>query len=811
MIPDIKYGFRQLIKYPGFTAIAALTLALGIGVNTTMFSVMSALIFTDSKAPASERLVAVFRTSPQSQQWPHAPANFYDYQKQAASFEHVAAYSWNNNNLAEPGQPAERLPSMAVTGDFFTIFGIPPALGRTIGPDDDRPGVGRVAVLSDGFWRDHFASDPNVVGRSVRMDGQPLTIIGVMPPAMDNTLYWGHIDLWSPLAMTGPVRQNRDNNWMQIIGRLKPGVSLQQAQLEATAIAGRLAHDFPDTNAQNGLHLVSWNALLVGDESRKLSWLCMSLAGFVLLIACANLANLQLARMASRLREHAVRIALGATRLQLIRQLLVENILLSFLGGALGTLLAAWGTKLIGREILISEVPGYEFPMDTRVLVFTLIASVMTGLIVGLVPAWIASRADVNSALKQGSRGSEGGGSRHRLRQILVVSELALALMLLAGAGYFVRGMQRFSTMDTGWKPDGLITASMSIPFNANYTTDEQCRAFFDKLSRKLTELPGAKETAIAATLPITGSWRSGQILIEGRPIPPKGKETLSYYDSVTPGQFSTVGMRLISGRDFLDSDRPNSRQVAIINETMARVLWPGESAIGKRVREVDPVHENWLEVVGVVGDVHPTLELFRSLDTPFQIYLPLNQTESHNVHWLSLAIRSSAPQATVAAALRTAVQEIDPDQPVYSIISAREAMENVTRGLTLVSQILEVFALIGLALSSVGIYGVVANVVAQRTTEIGIRMALGAQEKDVLWMVLGQGMRLALIGTAIGLACSWGLVRLLNSMLPLIHGSDPVAMTVVATLLVAVALLACWLPARRATLVNPVVALRGD
>jgi predicted permease len=811
MLSDIRYGFRQLTKYPGFTAIAVLTLALGIGVNTAMFSVLNALVFDVSKAPDAGSLVCVLRTSPQAQDWPHAPANFYDYQKQASSFEHLAAYCNTNNSLSEPGQPAERLPAMMVTGDFFSIFRIGPIVGRLIGPDDDRPGSNRVAVLTEAFWKSHYASDPAVVGRNVRMDGQQFTIIGVAPTSLENPLAWGHLDLWTPMGLNAEGKASRGNNWMQIVGRLKPGVTQAQAQLEATAIAARLAHDYPDNDAGNSLRVADWNKTLAGDASTKLSWLCMSLAGFVLLIACANLANLQLARMAARLREHAVRIALGASRMQLVRQLLVENILLSLLGGALGVLLATWGTKFLGNRIVIGNVPGYVLPVDTRVLVFTIVASIITGVLVGVVPAWMSSGTNVNSALKQGSKGSDGGGSRHRIRQGLVVGELALALLLLAGASYFVRGMQRFTSMDSGWKPDGLIVANLSLPFNENYKTDEQVRGFMDKLRAKMDTLPGVSQSAIAASLPITGPWSSSYFVVEGRPMPEKTKEPLAGFDPVSPNHFSTVGIKILSGHEIVESDRPTTVQVAVINESMARTLWPNTSAIGKRFHEGNSEKSPWIEIVGVAADVHATLEVFRSVDTPFEVYRPLTQTPGDQAHWISVALRSSAPASTIATALRVAVQQIDPDQPVYTIMSAREAMGNITRGLNLISEILRVFALIGLLLSAVGIYGVIANVVAQRSTEIGIRMALGAQASDVLWMVLGQGMRLSIIGTVIGVASSWGLFRLLSSMLPVIHGSDPLAVILIAVVLIAVALLACWLPARRATLVNPVVALRGD
>ena len=811
MLSDLRYAFRQLVKNPGFTVVALLTLALGIGVNTTMFSVLNALVLQASHAREPSRMVAVFRTSPQSQEWPHSPANFYDYQRQNTSFEQLAAFSWTNFNLAETGQPAERLSGMSASGDFFRIFGIPPALGRVFGPRDDEAGVGQVAVLSNGFWRAHYAADPGVIGRIVRMDGQPVTIVGVMPPEFDNVTYWGHVDLWRPSALDGPSRQIRNNNWLQVLGRLKPGVTLGQAQSEADAIAGRLARDYPQNNAGIGLRLSPWSAVTTGDLSRRISWLCMGLAGFVLLIACANLANLQLVRMTARIREHAVRIALGASRMQLIRQLLVESVLLSAVGGVLGIWVASWGAKLIGGEVYITGVQGLDLPINGNVLSFTLLASLATGIAVGTIPAWIASRTDVNAALKQGARGSSGDRSRHLFRQALIVSELALALILLTGAGYFVRGMQRAVRADQGWRPDGLVIASISLPFNPSYTTDAQCRAFFDKLGAKLAGLPGVRQSTVSAYLPVSGFWRSSGIAVEGRPAAARGKEPLVYYNSVSPGHFDTLGMRLIRGREFTDADRADSRNVAIINETMASRLWPGGDPLGKRIGDPDPAHPDWLEIVGVVNDVHSTIEIVRRPDTPFQVYRPLVQTPSQFVHWFNVAVRSTVPEATVGSALRAAVQQIDPDQPVYAIVSAPESMKQMTEGLSLTGQILGVFALIGLGLAAVGIYGVIANLVAQRTSEIGIRMALGAQAHDVLWLVLGQGVRLACIGTAIGLVCSWGLVRLLIAIIPAIPGGDPASVAAVAALLVAVALFACWLPARRATRVDPIIALRSE
>jgi predicted permease len=811
MLSHLNFALRQLRKKPGFTAIAALTLALGIGVNTMMFSVLDAIVLRALPVHDFDRVISVFRRTPKAQSWPTSPANFLDYQRQATSFERLAASSWMNYNLAEPGQPAERLRGVSVSGEFFPIFGIAAQLGRTIGPADDSPGAPRVTVLSDGFWRSHFAADPAVIGKVVRLDSQPVTIVGVMPKQIEDPMYWGHVDAWEPLALTAPGRADRGNNWLQMIGRLKPGVTVAQAQSEATAIAGRLEHDYPDTNSQSGLRLQPFSEVRTGDLSRRISWLCMGLAGFVLLIACANLANLQLARMAERVREHAVRIALGATRLQIIGQLLVESVLLSLLGGALGILIAQWGTRLIGRGIYIGGSPGFDIPINAQVLGFTVLASALTGIAIGTLPAWIASRTDVNHALKQGSRGSTADGKRHLFRQALIVLELALALVLLSGAGFFVRGMQRLANAELGWKADGLVIGSMSLPFNAHYASDEQVQAFFNKLAPKLAGLPGATQTSIASALPAQGIWRSSSFAVQDQPAPPRGKEPLAYDISCTPGNFANLGMRIISGRDFTDADRAGSAHVAIIDENLARHFWPGQSAIGKRIGDIDPKNPDWQEVVGVVSHVRTTLELVLPADSPFQVYRPLAQTPGDLIHWFNVVVRSTAPQAVVAESLRAAVSQIDSDQPIYAIESAREAMSEITSSFVLTSDILAGFALIGLVLSAIGIYGVIANLVAQRTAEIGIRMALGAQINDILWLVLGQGVRLAVLGIGIGLACAWGLVRVLTAAVPSIPGGDPRAVGIVACLLGAVAILSCWLPARRAAKVDPVIALRGD
>jgi len=812
MISDIRFAFRQLLKNPGFTAAAVLTVALGVGVNTTMFTVLNTVILHPSFAADSGRLVSVYQSSPQSQKWPQVPANFHDLKTQSTSFQSLAAFVITNFNLAEPGQPAERVPGMSVSADFFPVLGVAPQLGRNFTAQEDGPGGGRVALISNRFWRSHYDGDPAVVGRRVRMDGQPVTIAGVMPPELDSPLTWGHVDVWQPLAYGEGAWQIREGNgWIQGIGRLRPGVTAAQARAEASTIALRLAHDHPKTNAETGFNVIPWDRDRIAESSRQLCWLSMALAGFVLVIACANLTNLQLARMSGRVLEHALRLALGASRISLIRLFLVESLVLSLAGGALGVLLASVGTRLIGSEIVIGDLPGLDMPIDSTVLLFTLAATVATGAIVGTTPAWIAAKTEVNSTLKQNGRSQTGDRSRHRVRQALIVAELVLALTLLAGAGFLVRGMQRISRADLGWRPDGLMTAVLNLPFNASYATDAQCRAFYDKLYARVTGLPGVRDAAISATLPVTGPWSKGGIAIEGRPPAPSGKEPLTYYNPVTPGYFTAIGARIVRGRDFTPADRADSRQVIIIDEAMADKLWPGEDPIGKRIGDVDPAMHDWREIVGVVSNVHAALEFIRQPDTPFVSYRPLAQVPSGTTHWLSIAVRSSAPASTVGPALRQAVAQLDPDQPVSSFFTAPQAIDNLKEGFDVIGQLLSAFAAVGLALSAVGIYGVIANLVAQRRTEIGIRMALGAQTNDVLWLVLRQGLRLALLGAVIGLACAWALTRVLSAALPSVPGSDPVAILLIAVLLVSVAVLASWLPARGAARIDPVEAIRPE
>jgi len=801
---DLKFALRSLAKSPGFTAVALLTLALGIGVNTSMFSVLEALMFR-TPYPDDTRLVRIYRTSPQSRQWPHSAANFLDHRAQAQSFERIAANSWASYNLAEPGQPAEQLRGLNVTADFFPLLGVQPEAGRFFTSDEDAPGKNRVIVISHATWLQRFGGARDAIGRTLRIDGEPVTVIGVMPARFDHRLRWGRIDAWRPIALSDAARQDRGNNYLHEIARLKPGVTLAQAQAEMDALAARLAAAYPQNNAQNGLRLVPF-ARSGDDFGSRLTWFVVGLAGFVLLIACANLANLQFARHASHAREQAIRAALGASRVRLMRGVLAESLVLALAGGALGLLVALWSNDAIGTRLMISDLSGLAIPLDWRALAFTFAASSATGLAFGALPAWFSSRADVNATLKQGGRGTTAGRATHRVRHALIVTEFGLALVLLAGAGFFLRGLDRFLQRDAGWRVDGLVTGHINL-VGKNYSTADQRRAFHERLAERMATLPGVDRAALSTGMPTWGFGSSSNFLIEHQARPAGGSEPLATEAWITPGYFETLGLPLLQGRDFATTDRADTPDVVIINETMARTFWPGENPLGKRLGAIDPKRPGWRVVVGIVRDAEVT-GYFGADDTRFQAYRPLAQAPAA---YLTVVMRTPLAPEAVALELRRAVAAIDPDQPVYQVDSVHREIDRALSGSRLAGAVLTGFALLGLLLAGVGIYGVIAQSVVERTNEIGVRLALGAQLHDVLALVLGHGLRLAVLGAAFGLAGAFGIARLLRAIAPGMPPAEPGTAASVTIGLLAVAALACWLPARRAAKIDPIVALRAE
>jgi predicted permease len=800
---DVRYSLRQLLKHKGFTVVAVLTLALGIGVNTAMFSVLNTFLFRSLPYPEPDRLVRVFRTSPHSQSWPFSNANFFDQHDQNTVFEKMAAYTYASRNLSEQGQTAELLRSLAGTADFLPLFGVAPAQGRAFKPEDFEPGTDNVVILTDRFWNRRFGGDPNIIGRRLQIDEKTVEIVGVMPAGFEHPILWGPIDIWQPLAFTKEQRANRNTNYLSEIGRLKPGVSIKQAEQSLVTLAANIGRQ-NSSNEGESLRLEPLQRSISDDIGRTVMWFTFGLAGFVLLIACANLANLQLVRTAARSRELAVRAALGAGRMRLLRHSLTESIVVALFGGVISLVIALWGVSFISNR-LFNDLPGASVQLDYKVFGFALLCSVLTGVLFGTVPAWFASRADVNLALRENSRGSTAGRSQNRLRHLLIVGEVAFAMVLLAAAGLFLRGLQRFINADPGWRVDGLITAQMTLR-GERYADDKARVAFLNQLENRLRTLPGVEHAAIGGSHPAFGYNSSNSFLVAGRPDPPADKMPEIFVEPVTSDYFETLGARLQQGRTFNAADVADHPLVVIINETTARTFWPNESPIGKRVSDAGK-ERTYFEVVGVVNDLAFPASLGEPY-TRFESFVPAAQAAPV---YLTLVLRTSGNPEAFGNTLRSAVAGLDPNLPVYRIRTAQTAVEQGLGSISLLGSLLGAFAVVGVILAAIGIYGVVSYTVVQRTGELGIRMALGAQSRDVLWLVLGKGALLVLFGAVLGGLSAYGVARLLISLIPSLPTSDPLVLPVTTLVLIAVALLACYIPARRATRVDPLVALKSE
>jgi putative ABC transport system permease protein len=800
---DLRYSLRMLLKHKGFTVIAALTLALGIGVNTAMFSVLNTFLFGSLPYPQSERLIRVWRTSPHSQSWPHSTANFFDQHDQNTVFEKMAAYNFASRNLTESGQTAERLLSLAATADFFPLLGVAPAHGRVFKPEEFEPSADNVIVLSDRFWTRRFGSDPNVVGRKIQLDGKTVEIVGVMPPGFEHPILWGPVDIWQPLTFTPESRSNRGTNFLSSFGRLKPGVSIEQAQQSIVALAANIGKQNSSNEAES-VRLEPLQRSMSDSIGRTVMWFTFGLAGFVLLIACANLANLQLVRTAARSRELAVRAALGAGRWRLLRHSLTESLLVALIGGVISLIVAVGAVRFISAR-LFTSLPGASVQLDYKVFGFALLCSLVAGVLFGTVPAWLASRADVNLALRENSRGSTAGRSQHRLRHTLIVGEVAFAMVLLAAAGLFLRGLQRFINSDPGWQVDGLVTAQMGLRGD-KYKSDKQRVAFLTELENRLRTLPGVQHVAIGDSQPVFGFNSSSSFLVEGRPEPPPDKYPEMFFEPVNGDYFETLGARLQQGRTFSTADTSDHPNVVILNETTARTFWPNEIPIGKRISNTAPKRD-FYEIVGVVNDLAFPGSL-REPYTRFQAFVPVTQAAPA---YLSIALRTSSSAEAMANSLRSSIAGLDPELPIFRIRTARAAVDSGLGSISLLGSLLGAFAAIGVILAAIGIYGVVSYTVVQRTGELGIRMALGAQSRDVLWLVLGKGAVLIVSGALLGGLGAYAVSKLLISVIPSLPTRDPLILPAAALALVVVALLACYIPARRATRVDPLVALKSE
>ncbi len=803
---DLRYGARMLLKKPGFTLIAILTLALGIGANTAIFSVVNAVLLRSLPFKEPERLVWFWGVQPMLPQANHSPADFLDYQAQNNSFAEVTAYRNLSFTLTGAGQP-ERIDGRIVSANYFSLLGVKTAIGRAFAPEDGRAGAARVAVLSHGFWQSHFNGDPKVIGKALTLNGESATVIGIMPPDFKET----DVELWINPKQVVPdfsttlrddILTLRTNNYLRVIGRLKPGVTIAQAQADINSIVVRLQRQYPQTNAVRNVRLVSLHERFVGDL-RQTMLVLFGAVGLVLLIASANVANLMIVRATARGKEIAIRLALGAGRWRIMRQLLMESVLLACLGGACGWLLAVWGVDLLLALSPAGTPRLSEVRLDQQVFGFTLLLSLSTGVVFGLFPALAASKTDLNQALKEVGRSAATDGRRHRLRGALVIAEVALALVVLIGAGLLIKSFARLQNVAPGFDPNGLTTMLIWLS-DAKYLEARRRVAFLLELRERLSVSPGVQSVAIANDLPIRGNDSSNFPVIEGRPMPAPNERILTGIHVVSPNYFQAMGIPLLKGCELTERDNENAPLVMVINETAARSLWPGEEALGKRLkfgRDDAP----WIEVVGVVGDVkHDGLHA----DAGPHVY------GSHlQASWptLRVALRSRLDLATVTAAVRRETQAIDPTQPVSNVKTMDEVMSDSVAPRRFALTLFNLFAGIALLLTVVGIYGVLAYTVSERTREIGIRMALGAQTNNVLRLVIGQGMKLALGGVSAGLIGAFALTRLMEDLLFDVSATDPLTFVLAPLGLALVTLLACWIPARRAAKVDPMIALRCE
>ena len=800
---DVKFGARVLLKSPAFTAVAVLVVALGVGANTAIFSVVNAVLLRPLPFEEPERLVRVFGTNARrnSLRRPHSFPNFADLRAQNGAFEAMSAYSGTTAALST-GDAPEQITGVSATGEIFRVLRTKPAAGRLLAPEDERAGGSAAVVISHGLWQRRFGGDPSVVGRHVKLDGRDREIVGVTPAGFGFEFVPEPADFWTTIDPGDELGSQRGAIWLESIGRLKPGVTVEQARSEMATVMGRLEQQYQDSNAGIGTNLIPAHEDLVGDLRPTLLVL-LGAVGFVLLIACANVANLLLARATGRGREIAVRVALGAGRVRIVRQLLTESLLLAAAGGLLGLLLATWGVELLAAFVP-ENVPRFgETGLDPTVLGFTVAATALTGLLFGLAPALQASRLDLNESLKEGGRSGMDGRGRSRVRSLLIVAEVALSLILLVGAGLLVKSFIKLRSTDPGFDPNNTITASLSLA-SVRYAEEEQIDRFYRQLIERVRQLPGVESVGAVTPLPLTGNGMAFTFRVVGQPDPPPGQRQSASAKIVTPDLFRAMGVPLRKGRAFDDRDRGGAPPAIIVNEAFARRYLPGEEPLGKRLRL--GINNIEGEIVGVVGDVRGAS--LATEPTP-EYYIPHALVPFGDA---SLVVRTSTSDpAALAPALRAAMNELDREQPLYDVRTMQALVARSVARQRFSMTLIAVFAALAVALASAGIFSVMSFLVAQRTHEIGIRMALGAQRRDILRLVVGHGMALTLAGLALGLVGSFFLTRLMTGLLYQVSAKDPAVFAGIPVLLAAVALFACYLPARRATKVDPMVALRYE
>lgn len=799
---DVKYSLRVLVKNPGFTLVAVITLALGIGANTTIFSFANAFLVRPISLPGIDRLAIVAV----AEKAPAAPADFLDWKAQSSSFDSMAAYRQSDANMLSNGVP-ERVLSSRVTADFFDTLDVKPALGRTLLKDEDQLGRDQAVILSYGLWQRRFGAEPGIIGKAIEIDSKAYTVVGVMPSDFDFPV---PSDVWLPLALTSQEKTERAARTIHVIGRLKPGVPIAQAQSEFGTIGARLARAYPQTNKDRRIRVMPVIEFVEGSITRAYTFMLMVAVGFVLLIACSNIANLQLARATTRQKEMAVRAALGSNRWRGIRLLLTENVLLALLGGAASIFLSNWLLRLSSAN-MPAEIarlwPGWDrIHLDWRSLVYTMAIAFAAGIIGGIAPSLKGSRTELTEALKEGGRGSSGGRSHHRIRNLLVAGQIAVALVLLIGGGLIVKGFRKLVAVQNSYSPQNLLTFQVSLP-ESRYADPAKREMFYRQALEKLGAMPGVTSAATFTTIPISNNGTAWTLFqIQGRPVPNASATPNGVLQTISPSYFQTIHIPLLDGREFTAQDRSSAPAVAIVSQKLAKLYWPNESALGKRVQIGNPTPRgDWLTIVGIAGDV---LYDWTDQRPEAAIYVPYAQAPAQDS---LLAVRTSAMPAGFEKNVQAQIASIDLELPIFEVKTLEAAIYESIVGLGYSADMVAGLGVIALIIALVGIYGVMSYAVAERTHEIGVRLSLGAQRRDVLWLVSRRGLLLALAGLLVGLPLSAWLANLMGGLIYGTSALDPATFITIPTLLVAVAMLASYVPARRAMSVDPLIALRHE
>jgi predicted permease len=803
---DIRYALRMLAKNPAFTIVAVVALALGIGANTAIFSVVNAVLLRPLPFKDPEQLVMLWENAAHlgfPKDTP-SPANFLDWQKQGQSFVGMAAMAERSFNLTGVGEP-ERLEGRRVSANLFDLLGVPALRGRTFVADDDQPGT-HVVLLSYSLWQRRFGSDPGVIGSALTLNGESYTVVGVMPRFVQLPGYSTRSDqLWVPIAFPQEEASQRGNHFLEVIARLKSGVTLKQAQAEMETIAARLAQQYPLYNMRRGAVVVPLHEQVVGDIKPALLVL-LGAVGFVLLIACANVANLLLARAAVRQKEIALRLALGASRSRLTRQFLTESVLLAMFGAGLGLLFAFAGIRILTTFIPPSISQIQLISIDCTVLVFTALIALLTGIAFGLAPAIHGSHLNLNDTLKEGGRDSGGGIKGNRARGLLVIGEVAISFVLLIGAGLLINSFFHLRKLDPGFRADHLLTMKVDLS-EVKYPDRDRRAAFFDEVIRRVRSLPGVQSAAVANNLPLTYNGDSMNISVEAIPDPPPDQQPDVIYRVIGPDYFSTMGIPIVRGRDFTDEDKGDSKDVVVISEKTAQHYWQGQDPIGKRLKPGSSTsNAPWREVIGIVKDVRQN-----DLIAPPKMQMYLNYRQLKSVPANALVVRTSIEPMSLAGSVRNFIWSVDKDQSVADIDTMDHIVSEAVARQRFSMMLLGFFAAVALLLASIGLYGVMSYSVAQRTREIGVRIALGARRADVLQMTVKQGLKLVGAGMLLGLAAAFVLTRIMATLLYGISATDPITFLGISLVLLVVAILASYVPALRATRVDPIIALRAQ